>query len=66
MAIANALGSNSFDIFVSLGLPAPIATLIYGDIENVGGPNITSSTILLFATQVMVIGLLAVSLDDVF
>lgn len=60
MAIANALGSNSFDIFVSLGLPVLIATLIYGDIENVGGPNITSSTILLFATLVMVIGLLAV------
>lgn len=60
MAIANALGSNSFDILVCLGLPALIATLIYGNIENVGGPNITSSTILLFATLVMVIGLLAV------
>jgi K+-dependent Na+/Ca+ exchanger-like protein len=59
MAIANALGSNSFDIFVSLGLPVLIATLVYGDIEDVGGPNITSSTILLFATLVMVIGLLA-------
>jgi K+-dependent Na+/Ca+ exchanger-like protein len=60
MAIANALGSNSFDIFVSLGLPVLIATLVYGDIEDVGGPNITSTTILLLATVVMVIGLLAV------
>jgi K+-dependent Na+/Ca+ exchanger-like protein len=60
MAIANALGSNSFDIFVSLGMPVLIATLIYGDIEDVGGPNITSSTILLLATLIMVVGLLAV------
>jgi K+-dependent Na+/Ca+ exchanger-like protein len=60
MAIANALGSNSFDIFISLGLPMLIATLAFGDIEDVGGANITASTILLFATLVMVIGLLAV------
>jgi K+-dependent Na+/Ca+ exchanger-like protein len=59
MAIANALGSNSFDIFISLGLPVLIATLLWGDLEDVGGANITSSTLLLFATLVMVIGLLA-------
>lgn len=60
MAIANALGSNTFDIFVSLGLPVLLATLIYGPVEQIGGANITSSTLLLLATLAMVVGLLAV------
>lgn len=60
MAIANALGSNTFDIFISLGLPVLITTLVYGSVENIGGANITTSVILLFATLVMVIGVLAI------
>lgn len=59
MAIANALGSNTFDILISLGLPVLLATFLYGDIDQVGDANITSSIILLFATLLMVLGLLA-------
>jgi K+-dependent Na+/Ca+ exchanger-like protein len=59
MAIANALGSNTFDIFISLGLPVLVSTLLYGNVEQVGGVNITASIILLFATLIMVLGLLA-------
>lgn len=36
-----------------------ITTIIHGQVEGIGGANITPSTILLFATLVMVIGLLA-------
>lgn len=59
MAVANALGSNTFDIFISLGLPVLVATLVHGSIEGVGGANITTSILILFATLVAVIGLLA-------
>ena len=59
MAVANALGSNTFDISISLGLPVLVATLVHGSIEGVGGANITTSILLLFATLVAVIGLLA-------
>ncbi len=61
MAIANAIGSNTFDILMSLGLPVFLFTLTNenGLLENVGGVNISSSVILLFATLVMVISLLA-------
>lgn len=59
MAVANALGSNTFDISISLGLPVLVATLVHGRIDNVGGANVTTSILLLFATLVAVIGLLA-------
>ncbi|HEV2148508.1 MAG TPA: hypothetical protein VGR37_13985 [Longimicrobiaceae bacterium] len=59
MAVANALGSNTFDILVSLGFPVLLATLVHGRIEGVGGPGITSSILLLLATLVLVVGLLA-------
>jgi K+-dependent Na+/Ca+ exchanger-like protein len=58
MAIANALGSNTFDICISLGLPVLLTTLIYGPVENIGSANITTTTILLLATLLMVLGLL--------
>jgi len=60
MAISNAIGSNIFDIQISLGLPLLIFTLQQGTLYNVGGANITSSVLLLFVTLVMVLGLLAV------
>lgn len=59
MAIANAVGSNIFDILISLGLPVLLYCAMYGDLVGLGGATITSSIILLFATLVMVVGLLA-------
>lgn len=59
MAIANAIGSNTFDVLMSLGLPVLLYCAMYGDVEGLGGATITSSILLLFATLVMVIGLLA-------
>ena len=60
MAIANAIGSNIFDILMSLGLPVLIYILIKGkDLENLGGSDITSSVVLLFSSLALVITLLA-------
>jgi len=59
MAIANAIGSNIFDVLVSLGLPVLLYCLLYGDLEGLGGATVVSSTLLLFATLIMVVGLLA-------
>lgn len=59
MAIANAIGSNIFDILMSLGLPVLIYTMMHGDLTDIGGANINSSIILLFATLIMVVLLLA-------
>lgn len=59
MAIANAIGSNIFDVLISLGLPVLLYCLMYGDLEGLGGATVVSSTLLLFATLLMVIGLLA-------
>ncbi|NIK72857.1 K+-dependent Na+/Ca+ exchanger-like protein [Thermonema lapsum] len=55
MAIANAIGSNIFDILMSLGLPVLIYTLMHGDISGIGSANITSSVILLFASLLLVL-----------
>lgn len=61
MAIANAIGSNIFDILMSLGLPVLIFILIKGEpLTNLGGANINSSIILLFTTLIAVILLLFV------
>lgn len=59
MAISNAIGSNIFDILMSLGLPVFIYTALNGPITDVGGSNISSSILLLFATLVAVLFLLA-------
>lgn len=60
MAIANAVGSNIFDILMSLGLPVLIYILVKGhDLENLGGANVSSSILLLFASLLTVILLLA-------
>lgn len=61
MAIANAIGSNIFDILMSLGLPVLIFILIKGQpLTDLGGANITSSIILLFTTLIVVVLLLFV------
>ncbi|MCA9385446.1 calcium/sodium antiporter [Candidatus Dojkabacteria bacterium] len=59
MAISNAIGSNVFDILVSLGLPLFIYSAIHGPIGNIDESNISSSIFLLFATLVAVLALLA-------
>lgn len=59
MAISNAVGSNIFDILMSLGLPLLIFTGVNGTLTDVGGENITSSILLLFATVIAVLGVLA-------
>ena len=59
MAISNAIGSNVFDILISLGLPIFIYTLFRGDLSDFGGENVTSSIFLLFATLIAVFVLLA-------
>lgn len=59
MAIANAVGSNIFDIQMSLGLPLLIYTATKGTLTDVGGANIVSSVLLLFFTLIVVISLLA-------
>ncbi|MFZ5425142.1 MAG: calcium/sodium antiporter [Patescibacteria group bacterium] len=60
MAISNAIGSNVFDILMSLGLPILIYTAFNGTITDIGGENIKSSILLLFATLISVLSLLAV------
>lgn len=58
MAISNAIGSNVFDILISLGLPVFIYAIVKGDLQNVGGENISSSIWLLFVTLISVIVIL--------
>ncbi len=61
MAIANAIGSNIFDILMSLGLPVLIFILVKGkDLEGLGGQGIGSSVMLLFSSLALVVGLLAI------
>ncbi len=58
MAISNAFGSNIFDILLSLGLPLSIYTWQRGALTTADTATVASSAFLLFATTVMVIGLL--------
>jgi len=62
MAIANAVGSNIFDILMSLGFPVLLFTIMQGDIiiPAADAENINSSVTLLFASLFLVIGLMAV------
>ncbi len=60
MAISNAIGSNTFDILVSLGLPVLIYTVINAAPAPSDSETIVSSLFLLFATLLSVLGMLAV------
>ncbi|GAB4396474.1 MAG: hypothetical protein OHK0053_10610 [Microscillaceae bacterium] len=60
MAIANAIGSNIFDILMSLGFPVLIYILIKGEnLEGLSGDGIGASVQILFFTLILVVGLLA-------
>jgi Ca2+/Na+ antiporter len=60
MAIANAVGSNIFDIAIGLGLPWLFIILWRGENVQVVTENLESSIILLFATVVALLFLLIV------
>ncbi|MCF7812752.1 calcium/sodium antiporter [Candidatus Gracilibacteria bacterium] len=53
MAVSNALGSNTFDILIGLGLPWLIYIFWKGGTVDVGTENLFSSAILLFATVIL-------------
>ena len=60
MAIANAVGSNIFDIAIGLGLPWVFIILWRGESVQVVTENLNSSIILLFATVIALLFLLIV------
>jgi len=53
MAVANAVGSNIFDILIGLGIPWVIAITILGNTVEVGTGDLWSSTIVLLSTVVL-------------
>lgn len=58
MAVSNAVGSNTFDIFIGLGLPWLLYLLITGTDVTVGTENLLSSILLLFFTVIALLFLL--------
>lgn len=60
MAVSNAVGSNTFDILICLGLPWLIFILIRGQDIVVATENLTSSVFLLFSTVVAMFLVLAI------
>ena len=58
MAISNAIGSNIFDVLLSLGIPLLIYNIAVGELQVVDQANITSSVFLLFVTLIGVISML--------
>lgn len=60
MAVSNAIGSNIFDILVGLGLPFLIVMLLSGGSISTGS-DLTSSSIILFASVVLLFVLLIFS-----
>jgi K+-dependent Na+/Ca+ exchanger-like protein len=53
MAVANAVGSNVFDILVGLGLPWLLVLLVEGGTIHVGTEDLFTSTLLLLGTVVL-------------
>lgn len=61
MAVSNALGSNTFNIFICLGLPWLIYTLVTQDALIVDTDGLTTSIALLLASIVVVMVVVAAS-----
>jgi K+-dependent Na+/Ca+ exchanger-like protein len=53
MAVANAVGSNIFDILVGLGLPWLLAIIFRGATVHVGTENLWLSTVILLGTVIL-------------
>ena len=60
MAVANAVGSNIFDILIGLGLPWLIALVFLGQSVQVGTEGLLTSTVLLVGTVLLLTGMVAV------
>ncbi|MEM7119038.1 MAG: calcium/sodium antiporter [Chloroflexota bacterium] len=54
MAVANAIGSNIFDILIGLGIPWLIALLVLGNEIHVGTSGLWTSTLILLGTVLLV------------
>jgi len=57
-AISNAVGSNTFDITVGLGLPLLLYALIFGNVDVYSADQTQALRIVLFAVTVVVLGIL--------
>lgn len=55
MAVANAVGSNIFDVLVGLGLPWLLAVLVAGESIAVGGGDLWWATVVLLSTAALLI-----------
>ncbi len=60
-AIGNAVGSNTFDITVALGLPILLYTVFYGDVVVESAEETQLLRVVLFAVTVVVLSLLLLS-----
>ncbi len=58
MAVSNALGSNIFDILVGLGLPFLVVMLVSGETISAGSDDLFTSSMILFASVVLLFILL--------
>ena len=56
-AVANAVGSNIFDVCVSLGLPLTIYTLVIGPVTLAGGAEVQILRWVMLAFTIMVLGM---------
>ena len=56
MAVSNAIGSNTFDILMGLGLPVMLYILMKGGaVEGIGGKDIAASIVLLFGSLIFIV-----------
>ncbi len=58
MAVANAVGSNIFDILIGLGFPWLVAMVVKGEEVHVGTGDLWTSTLILLATVFLLVGFL--------